>query len=118
MRSWMRRIGNARKIKNSKKSLAYQIMRLFEEAGEMSIEMRKADNPEDLTVAGITFKKDKYGIDKPHGFAAEWGDTMNQLLHIADRVGIDPDAAMEIVTSYHETKRLVKPKKTKKKVKK
>ena len=115
MRTWMQRIGNARKIKNSKKSLAYQIMRVFEEVGEMSIEMRKASKPEDLTVAGITYKQDKFGIDKPHGFAAEWGDAMNQLLHVADRCGIDPDAAMEIVTSYHEAKRLIKPKKKGKK---
>lgn len=110
--SWMRRIGNVRKIKNSKKSLTHQIARTHEEVSEMFMELRKANTLEDLR--DVTYKKDKYGIDKPHGFAAEWGDAVNQLLHIADVVGIDPDAAIEIVTSYHEAKRLAKPKKQKK----
>lgn len=114
--SWMRRIGNVRKIKNTRKNLDHQIGRTHEEVSEMFMELRKAGSLEDLRK--ITYKPDKYGIDKPHGFAAEWGDAVNQLLHIADMVGIDPDAAIEVVTSYHEAKRLVKPPKPKKKGKK
>lgn len=107
--NWMLRIGNARKIKNSKKSVEYQILRVHEEVSEMGKEVRKCNDLKAL--APITYKKDKRGIQKPHGFAAEWGDAVAQLLHIAEVVGFDPDAALEAVTNYHESKRQAKGKK-------
>ena len=109
--SWMRRIGNVRKKVNSEKSMEHQLMRVVEETTEMFLEIRSGAD-----LRKITYKKDERGIEKPHGFPAEWGDTVAQLLHIADLVGFDPEEAMHAVTKYHEHKQAKKqpPKKGKK----
>jgi len=109
LRERMLRIGNVRKVKNSKKSIEYQLLRVHEEVSEMGMDLRKVTDLKALTK--ITYKNDKRGISKPHGFAAEWGDAVAQLLHIAEVVGIDPDKALEAVTDYHEQKQRAKGKK-------
>lgn len=111
--TWTNRIANVRKIKNSRKSMDYQLGRLHEEVSEMFMEHRKSDD-----YRAVTWKKDDRGVNKPYGFMPELGDALIQLLHIADLTGIDPEEAMALSIEYHENKQAVEPPKSGKSTKK